>query len=181
METKKVFKLFTIFEHEKEQAYLREMHKSGWKLTGVTGIGTYHFKKCNPEDVIYQLDYNQEGLANKEEYVQMFHDCGWEYLQDFYGYSYFRKPASETDGAEEIFCDDNSRMEMLDRVFKGRLVPLLAIFSCILIPCFCMYLDSNRYRIAAAIGVVIALYVGIFIGFALQYWKYKGKRKISQK
>lgn len=22
----------------------------------------------------------------------MFTDCGWEYLQDFVGYSYFRKP-----------------------------------------------------------------------------------------
>jgi len=42
--------------------------------------------------VVYQLDYNQEGRSHKEEYIQMFTDCGWEYLQDFVGYSYFRKP-----------------------------------------------------------------------------------------
>jgi len=32
MESKKQFKWFTIFEYEKEQDYLREMHKSGWKF-----------------------------------------------------------------------------------------------------------------------------------------------------
>ena len=70
METKKVFKYFTIFSYDKEQDYLRDMHKSGWKFLKVSGLGIYHFEKCEPEDVVYQLDYNQEGLANKEEYIQ---------------------------------------------------------------------------------------------------------------
>ena len=71
METKKQFKFFTIFEHEKEQDYLREMNKNGWKFVKVSGFGTYHFEKCTPEDVVYQLDYNKEGLEHKEEYIQM--------------------------------------------------------------------------------------------------------------
>ena len=32
MKTKKQYKYFSIFNHEKEQDYLREMHKQGWKL-----------------------------------------------------------------------------------------------------------------------------------------------------
>ena len=136
MEKKVVFKYFTIFEHEKEQDFLRKMHKSGWKFVKVTGIGLYHFEKCEPEDVIYQLDYNQEGLAHREEYLQMFQDCGWEHLQEFVGYSYFRKLASDTNGDEEIFCDDNSRLQMMDRVFKGRVLPLFCLFSAVLIPQF---------------------------------------------
>ena len=47
----------------------------------------------------------------------MFADCGWEYLQDFAGYSYFRKPVAEMKGEEAIFCDDASRLEMMRRVF----------------------------------------------------------------
>ena len=47
--------------------------------------GLYHFEKCEPEDVTYQLDYNPEGIAHKAEYIQMFLDCGWEYMQDFAG------------------------------------------------------------------------------------------------
>ena len=95
MKTKKEYKYFSIFSYEKEQDYLREMHQHGWRFVKVTGFGVYHFEECEPADVIYQLDYNQEGLSHKTEYVQMFNDCGWEYIQDYAGYCYFRKPASE--------------------------------------------------------------------------------------
>ena len=78
MRTKKEFRYFTIFNHEKEQDYLRDQQKQGWKFVKVTGIGTYHFEECTPEDVIYQLDFNQETGAQKEEYLKMFADCGWE-------------------------------------------------------------------------------------------------------
>ena len=58
--TKKEFKLFTVAEYEKEQEYLREMHKHGWKLHHVAEIGMYHFEECEPEEVVYQLDYNPD-------------------------------------------------------------------------------------------------------------------------
>ena len=45
------------------------------------------FEKCVPEDVIYQLDYNKEGIKHQMEYVRMFEDCGWEYLTEFDGYN----------------------------------------------------------------------------------------------
>jgi len=176
MNTKKEFKFFTIFEHEKEQEYLRAMHNSGWKFTHVTGLGMYHFEACQPEDVIYQLDYNQEGLAHKSEYVQMFADCGWEYLQDFFGYSYFRKSAAEADGATEIFCDAESRMQMMERVFKGRMIPLVVIFSALLIPQFILNLTTyHNYGIAALYGSIILLYLLFFGGFASKYRSYKNK------
>ncbi len=169
METKREWKWFTIYEHEKEQEYLRSMHQSGWKFVRVSGLCIYQFEKCTPEDVIYQLDYNQEGLAHKEEYVQMFRDCGWEYLQDYVGYSYFRKSAAETDGAEEIFCDDQSRMQMMERVFKGRLVPLLVLFFTVLLPQIYMQITLQHYGLAAMYAVIIGIYVWIFVKFALHY------------
>lgn len=76
METKTVFKYFTIVNHEKEEEYLRSMHKDGWKLKKVSGFCMYHFEKCEPEDVIYRLDYNREGIRHKSEYTKMFEDCG---------------------------------------------------------------------------------------------------------
>ena len=92
MKTRTVWKYFTIFAYEKEQEYLRKMHRAGWKFVRVGGFGLYHFEECEPEDVIYQLDYNPQRTEQKEEYIQMFADCGWEYLQDYAGYSYFRSP-----------------------------------------------------------------------------------------
>lgn len=175
MAKKKETKYFNIMQHEEEQAYLREMHKHGWKFVRVTGIGTYHFEECEPEDVVYQLDYNQEGLSHKEEYVQMFKDCGWEYLQDYCGYSYFRKPAAEMKEDEGIFCDDSSRLEMMQRVFKVRLIPLLVVFCLLLIPGFIRTIGEGETLLACVFAALLLAYLGIFIAFSKKCAEYKKK------
>lgn len=178
MQVKKQFKWFTIFEYEKEQDYLREMHKSGWKFIKVTGLGMYHFEKCIPQDVVYQLDYNKDGLAHKDEYLKMFDDCGWEYIQDFLGYSYFRKAVSEDGVAEEIFCDEESRFQMMQRVLKGRMLPLLVIFLAVLLPQFILNLFSyHNYFVATFIGVILVMYISIFTMYFTKYNQYKDHRK----
>lgn len=169
METKKEVRYFTIFNHEDEQEYLRQNHMAGWKFVKVTGLGMYHFEKCEPEDVIYQLDYNKEGLAQKNEYVQMFSDCGWEYIQDFFGYSYFRKSAKMMDGEEEIFNDDSSKMAMMERVYKGRLIPLLITFCLLLIPQTIRTLLEGQYVLAVFMGSASIVYFVFFIYCAIHY------------
>ena len=174
---RKQFKYFSIFEYEKEEKYLREMHKSGWKFIKVTGFGKYHFEKCTPEDVVYQLDYNQEGIKNKDEYLQMFSDCGWEHLQEYAGYSYFRKSASEMQGDEGIFCDEESKLRMMERVLRGRMTPLVIIFFCFLLPQLCMNTASGNYGLAAFMGGIMAVYLAVFLISARGYFKMKNGRK----
>ena len=50
----------------KEGEYLSLRHRQGWKFVKVVFPGIYCFEKCTPEDVVYQLDYNQDGLSNKD-------------------------------------------------------------------------------------------------------------------
>lgn len=119
-ELKKEFRWFNIMEYEKEENYLSKRHQEGWKFKRVTFPGVYTFERCEPEKVIYQLDYNKEGIKHQMEYVRMFEDCGWEYLTEFDGYNYFRKPADKMQQEEEIFCDDISRLDMMNRIFIGR-------------------------------------------------------------
>ena len=128
---KTTFRIFTIYQYEQEEKYLTSMHEKGWRMTSVVFPGFYSFEKTEPEHVVYRLDYNKDGLAHRDEYVRMFSDCGWEYIQEFVGYSYFRKKITDEDQNEEIFCDDESRLDMMKRVFKGRLIPLIVIFFCI--------------------------------------------------
>ena len=111
---KTTFRFFTIYQYEQEEKYLTSMHEKGWRMTGVTFPGFYSFEKTEPEHVVYRLDYNKEGLTHKDEYVQMFADCGWEYIQEFVGYSYFRKKITDEDQNEEIFCDDSEIIFSLD-------------------------------------------------------------------
>ena len=174
MKTKKEFKFFTIFQYEKEQEYLSDMHKHGWKFTHISGIGMYHFEECEPADVVYQLDYNQEGRKNKEAYVGMFEDCGWEYLFDFAQYSYFRKAKADMQGEESIFCDEQSRYDMMNRVYKGRLVPLLIVFLALLVPQFILNMFVyHNHTIAAIYCAILALYVSVFVNS----WKIRENHK----
>lgn len=168
---KLAFRYFTIAGWKKEQDFLTQQHKIGWKLDHVSFLGIYHFIKCTPEDVVYQLDYNSEGLKHKAEYVQIFHDCGWEYIQDYAGYSYFRKPAAEMNDSEEIYCDDSSRLDMMNRVFKERMIPLIVIFFCIIIP-QCLHGTVSNV-VSGAFGALGILYFILFLSFAYQYQKYK--------
>lgn len=174
--TKTEVRFFTVPQWRQEQEYLRRQHQNGWKFVKLNVLGLYHFEKCEPEDVVYQLDYNPEGISHKDEYVQMFRDCGWEYLQDCMGYSYFRKSASETNGDEEIFCDDASRLDMMKRVFKGRIIPLIVIFFCIILPQIFLQSSLNGSFGKVFAGIFIGLgivYLILFLVFGIQFWKYQ--------
>lgn len=173
--TKTQFRWFTIMEYDKEQDYLGQMHAKGWKLTHVTLPGFYHFEQCEPEEVVYQLDYNQEGLTVKSDYIRMFEDCGWEYLFDWVGYSYFRKPKSQMKGEESIFCDDNSRAEMMRRVLRGRLIPLILLFLGVVIPQLFMQwsLHGLQNPLFITYCILFVGYTALFIQLAVQYWLYK--------
>ena len=174
--TKTEIRFFSVPQWKKEEAYLREQHHNGWEFVGINGLCLYHFRKCEPKDVIYQLDYNPDSVSQKSEYTQMFSDCGWEYLQNYVGYSYFRKAASEMNGTEEeIFCDDASRLDMMKRVFTGRMIPLVVMFFSIIIPQIIMQSRVHtpfNYGLLVFFCVMFVVYLVMFIAFAIPYWKY---------
>lgn len=168
---------FTVPEYEREQEWLMAQHRAGWKLVGTTPPCFYHFEKCEPEAVVYQLDYNKDGQSHHQEYLQLFADCGWEHITDMVGYSYFRKPESQMVEREEIFCDDDSRMDMIKRVFRGKIVPLLIILCAIIIPQLAIQIAAQRTPfnvfLLCAYGTLLVLYLILFFQFATQYWRLK--------
>ena len=81
-------------------------------------------------------------------------------------------------GDEEIFCDDASRVAMMERVFKGRLLPLVVLFTLCLLPQFINNLVSlHNYGIAILIGFIMGLYLVCFAAFGIKYAQYKNKTK----
>ena len=176
---KTVYKYFTIPQYQQEEDYLSTMNEKGWKFTHATFPEFYHFEKCEPKKVTYRLDYNQEGIRNKAEYIQMFSDCGWEYICDFVGYSYFRKEGKAGEAREEIFCDDASRLDMMRRVFRGRIIPLIIIFALAVIPQ--LFVNTVGYSGGSIVqdiasftflGLAI-LYLVLFTIMAVQFYKYE--------
>lgn len=153
------YRMFTIVEFEAEQAFLREQHQQGLRFVRYVFPGFYKFEVCEPMDVIYQLDYSNAAENDKQNYLQIFRDCGWEYLFDVYGWSYFRKSASQTNGNEEIFSDIDSKIDMLTRIFKKRVIPLIVAFLCIIIP----QLFLQLYRLQR--GIDLSLFNSFLLGF----------------
>ena len=186
MKDKKItFKYFSIAEYEKEEAYLRKMHQQGWKLVKISlrylCVRAYIFEKCQPEDVIYRIDYDQTG---GDAYIQMFADCGWEYLFDFDESSYFRKKKEDVAEDEDIFCDDASRLAMVRRVFKARYIPYLTL--CVSDIIFWIGLDSLIYMGSGKSGLIITMILWITILLALLYLGvltmqfYKCEKKLAE-
>ncbi|MBD5113935.1 MAG: DUF2812 domain-containing protein [Ruminococcaceae bacterium] len=182
---KRRVRFFSPVDWEKEEEYLRKQHSEGWKFVRYTG-SHYVFEKCEPEDVVYQLDFKGDE-KDMDEYIQMFKDCGWEYLQDMYGYSYFRKPAAEMKENEEgIFCDNESRLEMLKNIYRRRISPLFVIFFMIIIPQLVTQTLQARLHaeeggdlylfpklLSIVFAIMFVLYLAIFIKFGIGLWKFK--------
>ena len=168
-ETKTKIRWYSITQYDEEARWLEKMHSQGWRLIGVNLPCFYHFERCEPEHYVYQLDYTKAGSS--PDYIKLFEDCGWEYLTDCMGYSYFRKKAAETSGREDIFCDDESRLDMVRRIFHGRVIPLLMIFFGSILTNLLMSIRNRGLGSSITIMWILlaALYLWIFVSFLRKY------------
>lgn len=165
--TKREYRFFTIADFREEEAWLRAQHNSGWKLSRFKAPCFFIFESCEPEDVIYRLDYKNR--TQTDEYMQMCSDFGWEYCEECLGWLYFRKPAAEAENGDdgELFSDNESRVEMISHIVKTRMLPLLVIFLCCVVPGLRQALNGN-YGGAGTVFtvffcVMFVLYMYLFI------------------
>ena len=186
MEKKVVYRICTIVDYDREAFYLREMHAQGWKLRKVSYsillfAVKYTFEKCQPEQVSYQLDFYPMKKSERASYLQLFKDCGWKHITDFNGFSYFRKAhfEIESDAEFEIYNDATGKLDMVNRILRLRLLPVLFFLS-MLIPLFLKLLNerdvfSGLVFLLAIIDCVLLLVLVVQISYILwrlsQKWK----------
>ena len=163
---KTFIRFFTIADYLEEEAWLRSQGKAGWRLVKMTPPCFFLFESCPPEDVIYRLDFKNN--MQSPEYMQMVRDYGWEYCGSCVGWLYFRKAAAEvTDKNDgELFSDGASKVEMVEKISRNRMLPLLVIFLCCIVPN--LYLLFSRGGTDGAGMMVVyvllfALYLYLFI------------------
>ena len=180
--TKTLFRFFTLFEYEEEEAFLEKQHKNGWKVTGFKLPGFYKFEKCEPEDMTYRIDFTNENGAKNAEYQQIFADNGWDFLWSVNGFSIFRKEGSSaSEGNNEIFTDNASKLQMLQKIQQRRLLPFITIFLCAVIPNFIKGIHGDFGSsifdniITIIFGVMFVLYTYICIKSLLKIKKLKEK------
>ena len=186
MEKKIVYRIFTIADYEREALYFREMHAKGWKLRKVSYsillfAVKYTFEKCHSEQVSYQLDFYPMEKSERASYLQLFKDCGWEHITDFNSFSYFRKAHSEIESAAEfeIYNDTTNKLDMVNRILRLRLVPVLLLLA-IHIPFLFILLDrSNTFDLWKFLAVGLDIFLSLILLLMVVYisWKLWHKKK----
>ena len=175
-ETKRVFNYFTIADWEREQDWLTEMAAQGWRFVKTNGF-FYTFVRCNPEQVVYRLDYSGLRKGERGNYYAMFRDYGWEYLQDINGFSYFRKPADGVSKEElELFSDGESRIKMIKKFLVAKMPLVYLIFLAVILvnaERYCCVITKLLHGEALQTGEVhillsLALLLGINIFITVQ-------------
>ena len=118
-------KWFWAWQDEKEEAWLAEMARLGLHLNDVPFPGSYQFKNGEPADYVYRLDYQSLKTKEKDSYLQLFADAGWEQVGEMGGWVYFRYQVTNGE-APEIYSDLESKIGKYQRVMLY-LVTLLPI------------------------------------------------------
>ena len=186
MEKKIAYRIFTIADYEREALYFREMHAKGWKLREVSYsillfAVKYTFEKCQPEQVSYQLDFYPMEKSERASYLQLFKDCGWEHITDFNSFSYFRKAHSEVESAAEfeIYNDATNKLDMVNRILRLRLVPVLLLLAIHILLLFMLLDRSNTFDLWKFLVVGLDIFLSLILLLIVAYisWKLWHKKK----
>ena len=79
-------------------------------------------------------------------------------------------------GQEEIFCDDESRLDMMRRVFAGRYLPILVILMLLILPNLFEQFqssDADAPILLVLFLILLAVYAWAVASFGYRYWKLK--------
>jgi hypothetical protein len=109
------FRWFWAWQDDVEEEWLGKMSAKGLHLISPGFPGIYTFSVGQPKDYVYRLDYRTFYKKDREEYLKLFRDAGWEYLGQLASWQYFRKEA-KIDETPEIFTDTQTKISKYRRL-----------------------------------------------------------------
>ena len=166
-ETATKIRVFTIADFKEEEVWLREMAREGLHFKRMYIPCFCIFEKGEPRDVIYRLDFTSH--AEDADYQTMLREFGWENCGRCAGWIYWRRSADELENEREgeLFSDDESRLDLVKNVLLTRMLPLLLIFLCCVLPNLVRAIDDELYGASGFFlwffGIMFVLYVYLFI------------------
>ena len=164
MKSKVQFRMFTIFDLDKVEDYLHEMHLKGWKYKA-NRFGFFYFEQCRPDDAIYRV-WNTSYLRKNEVDLQSIKDRGWEFVEGC-SFSVFRKAKCDLVPNDQIFMNNRLRW---DGVKSGLRTATVSI-SGGLVVCMSLFRES----LSRSFFIIFALYA-LMISYLI-YSFYRLRRK----
>ena len=129
-------KWFWPWQEDQEEAWLEQMSLQGLHLKKAHILAQYDFHMGQPHSYVYRMDFRDKLKSkNKDEYLSLFNEMGWEYLGEMSGWQYFRRLAQPGD-VTEIFTDPDTKIQKYNRylaymglVFSSYVVYLVVFTS----------------------------------------------------
>lgn len=159
------FRWYWAWQEDRETAWLERMPREGWHLESYA-FGWYRFRRGEPRDCLYRLDFDPRAGTRWEEYLGLFRDAGWEHVLRWGSWHYFRAERG-TAFSEEIYTDRQSRIAKYRRL-------LAVVVVCVFTPAAVLWptwrnLDGRAgvFFVALQAIRIAILCVGIFTGVRL--------------
>ena len=168
MNSKVQFRMFTIFDLDKVEDYLHEMHLKGWKFKS-NRFGFFYFDQCQPDDVIYCI-YDSRFLKKYKHELQDFRDRGWELIETGFC-SIFRKPASDLLPEDQVYMSKGLRWE----VMRSRLRCCTATFLGGLVVCMSLF----KEELSMSFFVIFLLYALLISYLIHGFFRLKRKYQVD--
>lgn len=159
MNTIKKSKWFWAWQDEKEEAWLAEMAQQGLHLETLELPGQYTFRQGEPGNYVYRLDFQPLRSKDRDSYLQLFADAGWEHLGDMGGWVYFRHEVTDSE-IPEIYSDLDSKIGKYHR-----LLAYLVIFLPIML--FVLPNVSDTLKYGPFMVILIVLSAGLMVLYSL--------------
>ncbi len=133
------------------ERWLESMAREGLHLKRIRCLRTlFIFERGEPAEVAYRVDFQLRRVG--PDYLQLFQDAGWERVDDFLGWQYWRAPAGNVRGAE-IFTD----VESMSRKYKY-LIWLFVVPLVLQLPYAAMRLHDRWNKAPAMVALILGTY-----------------------
>ncbi len=111
----KQYKIFWMWEFEKEEKWLNDLAKNGLELIDIPNPFLYYFKKSNDmKNIKIEYLFGKDKLE-KEKYIDFLKSTGIEHIKGNKGWHYFKSFNNEN---FEIYSDNTSKIKLYNRILK---------------------------------------------------------------
>lgn len=152
-------RFFTLGQYPQEQAWLEEEAARGNILQKMKTPCFYWFQKEEPQNLVYRYDFVPSGKT-QEDCISLYEDYGWTYVGQINDFLLFVHDGSPNAQPEpELFSSQESRDEMVQRIMRKRMIPLLVLFV-ILLGILMMLLVRQADPAVVLVFAVCVLFTG---------------------
>lgn len=111
---KTVYRIYYVWEWEKEEQWLNSMSREGWQLIDAR-LGRFRFESGEPGEYAYRLELLDKGIRSEEStsYLNFLKETGVEMVGKCKNWIYLRSKTSETN-----FIPSNRTLNSLSHLLK---------------------------------------------------------------